>query len=170
MARKWRVKKLSGKIYGNADTETFENLIKKKTIPAVLLAAGLITFVIAGFVEGGVDTAAGIILFVLARFFFMIILGIPACFLAAKILGTSFGLFHTAVLKLAAIAVVPPAAGMLLPFAGGWVGWMIYLALLEWLFDLEFYEAVVFAVVLAGMQILTVVLIVGYIMSALGVV
>ncbi len=140
----------------------------EKAIPAVLLAAGLITFVIAGFVVGGLETAGGVVVYVLLRVFFVVALGIPACFLAARLLGTSFGLLHTAVLKLAAIAVLPPAVGMLIPFTGEWVGWILYFALLEWLFELEFYEAVVFTLVLFAMQILALVLMARYVMGALG--
>ncbi len=142
------------------------------TVPAALLAVGLAVFAIAGFSKGGTDTAAGMFLFLSLRIVFVVALGIPACFLVARILNTGFGLFHTAVLKLAAIAVLPPAfamlGGLMLPFTGDWIGWILYFSLLEWLFDIEFYEAILFALVLAGMQILTAVLIARYIVGALG--
>lgn len=72
-----------------------------------------------------------------------------ACLITAKLLGTSFGDLGAALLKLAAIFVLPTAvAGLLPPWWSSLISTALYFALLLWLFDLEVYEAAVFTLVM----------------------
>jgi hypothetical protein len=74
-----------------------------------------------------------------------------ACLITARLLGTSFGELRAAVLKLAAIFLLPTAvtvSGFLPPWWSTLISTALYFGLLLWLFDLEVYEAAVFTLVM----------------------
>jgi hypothetical protein len=62
-------------------------------------------------------------------------------------MSTSFGELRSAGVKLAGIIVLTSALSAVIPF-GGFLSIFVYLALLMWLFELEMFEAIVFAIVL----------------------
>lgn len=80
-----------------------------------------------------------------------VILALGACFITAKLLGTSFGNLGSAIVKLTAIVLFPSAVGLILP--GGWIWTIIfYLGLLYALFDLDGWEPIYFAVILYAIE------------------
>jgi hypothetical protein len=117
--------------------------------PACVLALGLVLAV------GGMAAALGRegfalgFMFVGLRLVFTVPLSIAALFIAAPLLGISFGPFSLAVLKLAAINVLTlgialtAILGGIPPFiaytAVAPIGWMLF----NWLFELEFTETMI---------------------------
>lgn len=73
-------------------------------------------------------------------------LGIGAAFLVAMVIGSSFGELRSAGVKIAAILFFCAGIGVWLPM-GGLVVLFVYLGLLMWMFGLQMYEAVIFAIV-----------------------
>ncbi len=76
-------------------------------------------------------------------------LGIGACFLAARVLDTSFGFLSSAIYKLTGTFTF--TAGVAGAVGGPW-GWFlslpIYFGLLSWLFELDMLETIVFTLIL----------------------
>jgi hypothetical protein len=81
-----------------------------------------------------------------------VFLGIIACYVTASLLGTSFGYLGSAALKLAGIFTFPTAVSQLVPF--GWLlSLILFFGLLTWLFNLDWFEALIFTFVLWGVRI-----------------
>jgi len=84
------------------------------------------------------------------------VLGIVACFGTAQILSTNFGTIKSASANLAAVALFPGAVGILMaqisPIVGVLTVIVLVVGLLKSLFDLEFFELVVFVLVLWGVS------------------
>lgn len=125
-------------------------------IPWTLIGIALVIFVGFGFFTAG---PAGVVVFVLLLLLQALItsvLGVGACFVAAQILSTNFGTPKSAFVKLAAIAMFPAAAGLLVglvsPILGVVVLIVLFFGLLKSLFDLEFFELIVFVLVLWGVS------------------
>ena len=71
-------------------------------IPGACLVVGLVLLLVYGFVKGGASGAGDILAAVAIELLLGVPLGVLACFIAAKVLGTDFGLLRTAIVKLAA--------------------------------------------------------------------
>ena len=89
-----------------------------------------------------------------------------ACFTAAKIMDIDFGPLGTGILKLAAVYMAPGAVAVMLNDLVFGLGWIVsggvYYGLLSWLFDLDFLETVVVAVVLSFIKTWLIVLVIGF--------
>jgi hypothetical protein len=123
--------------------------------PSIILGLGLTLSVGSLAVAGGTVGAAAGAVVVLIRLVFSVPLGIAGLFIAAPLLGTSFGTIGMAILKLAAINVLNVAILMMAEFSGaaliGYpIGSVINFLLFKWLFELEFTEAM-FSVVVIGL-------------------
>ncbi len=80
-----------------------------------------------------------------------VILGVVAAFITAAVLGASFGEVKSAIIKLAGIiafsSLVSAAVG------SGWISGLCFGGLTMWLFDLDYVELIVFAVVMMILNI-----------------
>jgi hypothetical protein len=122
--------------------------------PAVLLGIGLLLAVGGVFVAGG---AAALLLSVVLRLAITVPISVVGMFVAAKMLGISFGTLGLAILKLAAISVFTlgivatgdmtgwPVAGILIAIP---VGWLLF----SRLFDLDFLETLWSLVIIGVIQ------------------
>ena len=123
-------------------------------IPAALLAAALLAFVGFGFYAAGPGGALVVMTTVGVSLALATGLGIVACFMAAKILGTSYGPLGTGVLKLAAIIAFSSAVSLFIPYVGWLASLLLYYGLLSWLFDLDAIETIVTALVIWAVRML----------------
>ena len=123
---------------------------KERTIPQILLGVGVLIFVVHGFRTAGTEGATATLTALSIMLALGVVLGIIACFITAKIMDIDFGPLNTAVFKLAAIFLFPEAVSMLIPWpAAAWiVSVILYYWLLMWLFEIEFGEALVCAIVI----------------------
>lgn len=122
---------------------------KERKIPAVLIAVGVVLYVVAGFLRQGAGGIVSVLVFVGVASAVGVGLMVVAAFITAKITGTSFGELDSAVLKLSAIYLFPSAvAGLIpVPLLNSLVAAAIAFSLLIWLFDLEVPYAIVFTVI-----------------------
>ena len=135
--------------------------------PLILLVVGAVTSIVYGIVAVE-DVSVGLsVAGVVLNTALSVAFAIPACIIVAKILGVSFGFLNTAVLKLAALSVFPAAIGMIIPGIGSWVALALYFGLLEWFFELEWWQSIVFVVVLSVLRGLAAMLVVGFIITTL---
>jgi hypothetical protein len=121
--------------------------------PAIILALGLVLAVGGMAVTKGRDGFAVGLLVVTLRLVVTVPFSVAILFVAAPLLGVSFGPITTALLKLSSISVLTLGISMTLQF-GGMPGFMasslvapIGWGLFKWLFELEFTETL-FVVVL----------------------
>ena len=131
---------------------------KDVQIPLTLIVAAFLLFALAGYRVAGPSGPAAAMAAVGVAAVIGTALMLAAAFVTASMIGVSFGELGPAALKLAAIYLFPAAVGTLLPY-GGFFALVIWLALLLWLFDLEVYQAVVFAIILFVVNWLTAILI-----------
>ena len=114
-----------------------------------LLLASLLLYITWGFWLARGIGAAAVLLDIVRRLVIVIPAGVASCFVAAKLLKTSFGMLGTALLKLATLVVVSDAVhsisfemldqsfGTLPAFIAGFLlTLIIYFWLLAWLFEL----------------------------------
>ncbi len=135
-----------------------QHLLKERLVPLGLIGAAIVTFggVIAAY--GGVEALATTWLGLGMNVAVGVGLMLVACFLTAKMLGVSFGPLGSAVLKLAAIYLFPDAVdlGVYAVTDLSFIGWItsivLYFVLLSWLFDLDFGETMICAVVIFMVQ------------------
>ena len=124
--------------------------------PLTLIGIAVVVYAGFGLSIGG--PAGGIItLFILLlQALITTVLGVMACFVTAQILSTNFGTLQSASVNLAAVALFPAAAGMLMglisPILGAIAVIVLYFGLLKSLFDLELFELIVFVLVLWGVS------------------
>ena len=118
---------------------------KEFKIPVVLLAVGLTSIIAFAFVFGGPYGLLIALLLLTVQTVVGVAILLAACFVAARLLGIYFGPVSTAVLKLTAIFIfICGAAVWLLAWASLYLAlaailgvFLIFYALLAWLFDLE---------------------------------
>jgi hypothetical protein len=127
-------------------------MLQQREIPLGLLALGLIIRLYIASQGGGGEEPVDLTTALLAMLIetgLGVGLLIGGCFLGARILETNFGSLGSAILKLAAIYILPSACGALLGvFIDPDVGWMIawpvqyalFFGLMMWLFDLDVFE------------------------------
>jgi hypothetical protein len=139
------------------DTE----VAKEKQIPLVLTFIGLVIWVIVGMSKFGVGPGTMILIVAIDASVRTVLL-VGAAFVTAQMLGVSFGDLGAAWLKFAAVVVLPGAIGAAIPF-GGIVGMVIAFGLLLWLFDLEVYQAAVFAIIYFVVSIVAALILAGVI-------
>lgn len=125
-------------------------------LPLTLIGTALIIYAGFGFATAG---SAGVVITVfllLLEALISCVLGIVACFGTAQILSTNFGTIKSASANLAAVALFPGAVGILMaqvsPMLGALTVIVLVVGLLKSLFDLEFFELVVFVLVLWGVS------------------
>lgn len=122
---------------------------KDYLIPLALIAAGFGISASYGLIHNGVAGLAGIAIYTSVATVVRVGLGVIACLITARIMGAAFGYAGSALLKLAAIFLFPSAVELFLPSIAGWiVGLILYWGLIEWLFELDAMETIVFAVVI----------------------
>jgi hypothetical protein len=125
-------------------------------LPLTLIGTALVIY--AGFGFGTAGPAGGVttVLLLLLQALITSILGIAACLATAQILSTNFGTITSASANLAAVALFPGAAGLLMalisPMLGAVTALVLFFGLLKSLFDLEFFELVVFVLILWGVS------------------
>jgi hypothetical protein len=116
----------------------------------------LIIYAGFGFATAGSEGVVVTVFFLLLKALFSAILGIAACFGAALLLNTHFGTLKSASANLAAATLFPGAAGLLIamisPLLGAIAVIVLAAGLLKSLFDLEFFELIVFVLMLWGVS------------------
>ncbi len=129
---------------------------------SVAICFGYCVYISIAFAGDPSELNARILLLILSLFLSVITsaLGIVACCLLARIIGTNFGNLASVSAKLVAGAFFPIAAGLLVftlvePISTGFailassvLAMMLYFNLLRSLFEMEFFEAIVFILVL----------------------
>ena len=122
---------------------------KEYLIPAALIAAGICISAVYGLAVGGASGFLSVLIYTAVTAVFQVALGIVACLITARAMGVAFGYAGSAILKLAAIFIFPSAVAILIPsIIGKIVGLIIYWGLIEWLFELDALETIVFAIVI----------------------
>ena len=96
-----------------------------------------------------------------------VIAGIAAAYATASLINASFGLLHSAVLRLAGIIVFTAAISVAIPY-GGLLSLLVYIGLLFWLFELEPFEILVFTIILWVVGFLVGLALVAMLVSAAG--
>jgi hypothetical protein len=113
-------------------------LDKEATIPFAMLTIAAILCVAFGFYAAGPKGPNIALMLVGTHMVIGVVLGVIGCSITASIMGISFGYLYTAILKLAAIYALPTAISLFIPYYVGWiVAFVLYFAMLAWLFDLE---------------------------------
>ncbi|MAE65183.1 MAG: hypothetical protein CMJ18_13005 [Phycisphaeraceae bacterium] len=129
---------------------------REVTIPLAMLLAGIAVLFVRALVTEGSGGVAMALLGIGAEIVIGVPLAIVACFAAARVLDTDFGLLHTAVLKLAAAFIFPAAVAGIIPI--GLLAWIVslilYLGMLEKFFRLEPTELIVCAILIFLVRIL----------------
>lgn len=116
-----------------------------------LLVIGIVVLAVFGVMQAGAVGAVLLLVIYLVYAVVSVVLGVAAAFATAYLMGASFGLVSSAILKLAGIIVFTSAIAVAVPF-GGLLGLVAYILLLMWMFELEFMELVVFTLVLWAMR------------------
>ncbi len=120
--------------------------------PAMLLAAGVLAYLVHAFVKSGMGGVGGMLLYLPIQIIVQVIVGVVACLLTVRIMGTTFGYLTSAIVKLAAIFVFPTSVTAFIPYVGGLIALIIYWGLLEWLFELDPMETIVLSLVIWGLN------------------
>jgi hypothetical protein len=128
--------------------------MKELNFPLALIGIALVILLGVGVYTAGVAGAVITTFLLLLQALVSIGLGIVSCFVVAAVLGTSFGALKSACVKLAAVALFPLAIGILIglisPIVGFWAVLVLYVGLLQSLFDLEIFELFALVFVLWG--------------------
>lgn len=127
---------------------------KERGVPLTLLAVGVVLM----FVAAGRGRVMGEALEKIAvETGLQVLLMLVGCVVTAKLIGVSFGAPGAAVLKLAAIVVLPSALGAAINITG--VSWalsiIVYLSMLVYLFELDLREALIFTGIMLVIRIAT---------------
>jgi hypothetical protein len=117
----------------------------------IMLGVGLAGVLIWSLLNVGVKNAAVMMLILGVATIIQVVIGVAVAFLVAMVINCSFGELRTAWLKLAGIIVLCLALNLWIPL-GGLVTFFVYLGLLAWAFQLQIYEALIFAVVFSVVQ------------------
>jgi len=126
---------------------------KDVTIPLVLIVLGFLGFAFAGYRALGPQGPAIVMAYVGVWTFIGTGLMVLAAYVTAGFLSVSFGELGPASLKLAAVYLFPAAVALVIPM--GWIAALfLWLGLLMWLFELEMYQAVIFAIIFLLVRIL----------------
>ena len=137
---------------------------KEYFIPAGLIAISFISFLVVSLIAGGTEEAAinGIVVMVVGVIDTVLL--VAAAFATAAIFGIAFGEFKLAVLQLAAASLFSSAVDMV-PFP--FLGTIAFFVIVMWLMDLEFFEVMVFTVVHFIISVISFLVLMGIILSAL---
>jgi hypothetical protein len=129
------------------ETDSARNA-KDYVIPSALLALGIVIYLLYAFIVGGAAGLQGMLVYLPVRLLVQVVLGVAACMITVKIMGSAFGYLGSAILKLAAIFVFPSAATFFIPHVGWLIALLLYWGLIEWLFELDAMETIVLAIVI----------------------
>jgi hypothetical protein len=126
-------------------------------LPLTLIGTALVIYVGFGFANAGSAGVVITVFFLLLQALFSSILGIAACFGTAQLLSTNFGTLKSASANLVAVTLFSGAAGLLImemisPLLGVIAVIVLTFGLLKSLFDLEFFELIVFVLMLWGVS------------------
>jgi hypothetical protein len=121
---------------------------KDYKIPAALIAIGICIELTSALLLGGPHALTRILVTLPLTLLVQIAIGIAACLITSKIMGTAFGYAGSAILKLAAVFLFPAAVAAYIPVIGWIVSLLLYWGLLEWLFELDVIESLVFVFVI----------------------
>ncbi len=136
------------------------DVLKQRAIPLGMIVAAMCIFAGVIGAYGGVEALAASWAALGLSTALGVVLMIVACFITARIMGIGFGSLDTAALKLAAIYLLPDAVSATLiavadlPILARIVSVVMYLGLLKWLFDLDWLETIVCAVVIGIVSML----------------
>jgi hypothetical protein len=125
-----------------------DNWLPQIIAPAIMFFVGMGIIAWDAFADIGGRGAMFVLGIVMVIIAVNVVLGIVAAYVVVSLTGASFGEMRTAVVKLAGIITLSSALSMVIPF-GGLLVLFIYLGLLIWMFEIEFGEAIIFAIVLA---------------------
>ena len=124
--------------------------------PLMLVGIALVIYAGFGFATVGPAGGAIAVFILLLPAVITSVLGVAACFGTAQILGTNFGTLKSASINLAAVAMFPSAAGLLIslisPLLGGIAVIVLFFGLLKSLFDLEVFELIVSVLILGSVM------------------
>ncbi|QOV88393.1 hypothetical protein [Humisphaera borealis] len=133
---------------------------KEMVLPAILIAVGLLaTFVQARIDLGRFDILAMCVYVAVATVINLVLI-FAALLIAAKLLDLGLGEVGPALLKIAAVAILPSAIGGMIQasvgFIGGMLAWVVTLGLLylllSWLFEMDAQEMMITAVIIWFMR------------------
>ncbi|MEX0701486.1 MAG: hypothetical protein WD069_05260 [Planctomycetales bacterium] len=118
------------------------------TLPLVLIGASAAVIVIYGIAMAGTLGAVAAMIGLGLQIVVGLVVYLPACFVTAYLLSTSFGNLGSGILKLAAITSVSTVLWAVVPMVGWLLGIVSIIVLLAVLFELEPMEIVWFFIVL----------------------
>ena len=126
--------------------------------PLTLIGVAVVIYIGFGVATAGPVGGVITVFFLLLQALITSVLGLAACFLVAQIFSTYFGTLRSASVKLVAVALFPPAAGLLIalisPIIGALAVIVLFFGLLQSLFELELFEVIVFTLALLGVSAL----------------
>ncbi len=127
---------------------------KELYIPEAMIIAGVAMHLLAPGEEG--TTIVGLALAMVVHVAF----ALAGCFITAGLLKISFGGLFSAVIKLAAVIIFPTGISAIAPITQlFFLEPVLYLGLMVWLFEIEWFEAVVCSAVIFVMKMLAATLI-----------
>ncbi len=148
-----------------------EHAVKQWIAPGVMLVVGVVVSLWLAAMWGGAASMAVRMIADGVGMFLGVGLSLAALFITAGLLGVSFGRLETAILKLAAIYIFPGAMGdaanLVLSPIGIIVSVGLYFWMLSWLFDLDFMETFICAVVIFAVKMLMWLVLIGVLISLL---
>lgn len=133
---------------------------KEMVIPAILIAVGLLATFVQARVELGEFDLLSMSIYVAVATLINLVLIFIALLAAAKLMDLGLGEIGPALLKIAAVAILPSAIGGVIQasvgFVGGLLAWVItlalYFVLLMWLFEMDSQEMMITAVIIWFMR------------------
>jgi hypothetical protein len=155
------------------DDATKAAVVSDLYIPIALLIVGLVAYLFDAHLLGAQNAVeASIFVFIMCLLNVLLVFG--ALMVGVKVIGLGLGPIGPALLKIAAIAVLPAALGDLIRWYSGigLVAWgatlLMYYALLNWLFDMDGTEIYIVTSIMWVVQFALGILIIGLLMTGIG--
>jgi hypothetical protein len=155
------------------DDATRAAVVSDLYIPIALLIVGLVAYLFDAHLQGA-KSAVEASLFVFVVCLLNVLLVFAALMVGVKVIGLALGPIGPALLKIAAVAVLPAAAGDLIHWYSGigLVAWgmtlVMYYVLLYWLFDMDGSEIYIVTSIMWVVQFILGMFIFGLLMSGMG--
>jgi len=155
------------------DDATKAAVVTDLYIPIALLIVGLVAYLFDAHLLGAQSAVeASIFVFIMSLLNVLLVFG--ALMVGVKVIGLGLGPIGPALLKIAAIAVLPAALGDLIRWYSGigLVAWgatlLMYYALLNWLFDMDGTEIYIVTSIMWVVQFALGILIIGLLVTGIG--
>jgi hypothetical protein len=140
--------------------------------PIALIAAGLITYFFDARLFG-IHNLIFMFFFVVIKAVVNLVLVFTGLMIGVKLIDLGLGRIGPAMLKIAAVALLPAALGDIIGYyTMGWVPWgitvLMYIGLMSYLFEMDLFEILIVSAIIWVVQTWVAMLLIGLIVSGLG--